>query len=119
MVVASTLLMAVMAIVTPTAIRNAQLARDTRDQSIAMDELANEMERLTSLDENQRNLEMQNLVVSDHLREILHDAEMTAREVSDNDGHRIVLSMQWERIGDPKPISLVGWVDPISSKENQ
>ena len=77
-----------------------------------MDELSNQLERLTSLPPADRKNALAELAVSEDLEAMLPTATLTANVENDENGTRIVLGLNWDRPGKPQPVTLVGWLDP-------
>ncbi len=115
MIVAATLMASTMAIVAPLTVRTDRLWQDSRRHQLVMDELSNEFERLATLAPLQRERAIAELAPSDHLQASLPSATLTAETIRDADGTRLLLSMNWDRTGKPKPITLVGWLDSMPS----
>ena len=115
MIVAATLMASTMAIVAPLTVRTGRLWQDSRRHQLVMDELSNELERLTTLTPPQRERAIAELAPPDHLQASLPSATLTAETICDADGTRLLLSMNWDRPGKPKPVTLVGWLDPMPS----
>jgi type II secretory pathway pseudopilin PulG len=118
LVVAAALMVSVMAVIAPLTVHSARLLQDTRHQQLVMDELSNELERLTMLAPDERDKAIAELVPSEHVRWMLPSAEITAETVRDEDGVRLVLSLNWDRPGRPRPITFVGWLDSSPSEAN-
>ena len=117
LVVSASLLLSAMAIVAPLAVRSTQLWQDTRRQHLVIDELSGQLERLIHLDPIRRDQAIASLQPSDYIQSTLPSAELEAKVIRDESGARIVVSLDWDRLGDPQPVSLVGWLDPISDKQ--
>lgn len=113
MVVAATLMVSTMGIVAPLTVRTGRLWQDSRRYQLVMDELSNELERLASLTAEQRQPAMADLAPPDHLQATLPSATLVAETIRDADGTRLLLSMNWDRPGNPKPVTLVGWLDSM------
>ena len=113
LLVAATLLVAAMSLVAPLAVRSGRLWQDTRHYHLAVDQLANQLEYLTSLDEPSRAAAMTNLDVSPQLQAVLPRPELSAETVRDEFGTRLVLHLVWDRPGRDSPVTLVGWIDPM------
>lgn len=114
MVVASGLLVSVMAIMAPLAVRTSRLWQDSRRQQIALQELTTEIERLTALDSAARADAMQSLSPSESLISAAPNVVIKAETVVDNEGTRIVLTLDWNELDYPRaPMRLVGWLDPL------
>jgi hypothetical protein len=115
MIVAATLMASTMAIVAPLTVRTGRLWQDSRRHQLVMDELSNELERLATLAPPQRERAIAELAPPDHLQASLPSATLTAETIRDANGTRLLLSMNWDRPGKPKPVTLVGWLDSMPS----
>ncbi len=109
-VVAASLLMTGMAIVVPMILRGHRLQRETELQTTVIDELSSQLERLTHLDRTRRIDSLGELRIAEHLANSLPSAQLDAKVIDDQQGERIVVSLDWQRLGDPPPVSLVGWI---------
>jgi len=118
LVVGATLLVGVMSFVAPLAVRSGRLWQDSRHYRLALDELSNQLERLTSLDESERNAALADLSVSPRVRDRLPNPVLEGHSIHDRDGARLVLQLQWDRVGPAKPVTLVAWIDPLPEAAN-
>ena len=116
-VVAATLVVSMIGIVVPLAVRIGRVWQSTRQYRLAYNELSNQMELLTSIGESQCAAELSQLKISDKLTDALPGARLQGELVRDHDGTRLVLSLDWERGSKSVPIALVGWlnVDAVES----
>ena len=119
LVVASSLLVAVMAMVAPLTVRSGRLWQESRHQQLAMDELSNQLERLTALDAEARTAALPQLAPSELVTAALPWATIQAETVRDEHGTRLVLRLNWDGRGNPSrpssSLTLVGWLDPMPS----
>jgi hypothetical protein len=114
LVVASSLLVAVMAVIGPLTVRNVRLLRDARHQQLALEELSSEMERLTALQGDARVQAIEDLAPSQWLAAAAPDVEIKGEMVDDTDGNRLILSLDWNQPNYPRaPVRLVGWLNPL------
>ena len=127
-IVAATLLLSMIGLVVPTTVRAGRVWQDARHYYIATNELSNQFEYLSSLNESAREVALAQLQVSDQSRQSLGDASLKASLAEEADGLRLTLSLDWDRGVDAKPIKIVGWlnskvtaepaqVENVSSKE--
>lgn len=108
-------------VITVLACMGAQLqrvAKDSRNYQIAVHELANQIDYLRSLPQEQQSDAMHSLKVSENTAQSLIDANLNAEVISDRFGSRVILSLQWERIGHPEPVRMVGWLNTDPSEGN-
>lgn len=116
LIVAATLLITGLSLLGTVAFRTGKLWQDTRHYQLAMDELTNQLERLTSLDEVEIDEQLAELTVSTTVEDILPSAKLSGRKLSDGNGTRVLLEIEWDRLGNSEPLTLVGWISP---KEDQ
>ena len=119
LVVAATLLIGILSFVAPLAVRSGRLWQDSRHHRLALDELSNQLERLTSLDEKERDAALAELSVSPQVSTRLPNPVIEAHTIDDSDGARLVLQLQWDRVGPAKPVTLVAWIDPLPKAEKE
>ncbi|MGI9470046.1 MAG: pilus assembly FimT family protein [Rubripirellula sp.] len=113
LMVASLLLVSLMTIVAPLTIRSTQLWRDTRHQQLALDELSNQIEYLSTLSDADREQGIAALEPSPEFLTALPTAELHGRTETDKDGQKLVLEMKWNRRpGQPRTVSLIEWLSP-------
>ena len=86
--------------------------QDVRHYNLAIDELSNQLERLTAMASPERKKAISELLPSEAIDSILIDVSLKAEEIRDDDGKRIAISIQWDRGGPAAPLTLVGWIMP-------
>ncbi|MEL6110129.1 MAG: hypothetical protein AAFU85_29295, partial [Planctomycetota bacterium] len=86
---------------------------------LATDELNGQMDRLLMLPSAERDEAIDSLKVSSSVAAILDGATLDAALFSDTDGKRIELSMDWDRVGDPPPITLTAWIAPLPEPDEE
>lgn len=111
LLVAASLLVVGMGTLSPLAIRCNRLWQDTRTQQLASEEMANQLERLTALSPDDRQQAMEEITLPTHLQELLPTAALSVESVTDQDGERLVLSLQMNPRS--RPLVLVGWIDAV------
>ncbi|MCC9599586.1 hypothetical protein LOC67_03360 [Stieleria sp. JC731] len=109
------LIVSLMAIATPMAIRSIRVWKDAQRYQLATDELSAQLDRLIALDKEDRQVAMEKLVVDQSVSRQLPDASISGELRTVNGEQRIELSLDWTRLGDPPPIKLVGWVVVITN----
>ncbi|QDS86865.1 hypothetical protein EC9_10400 [Rosistilla ulvae] len=110
LVVSATLLVALIGTFAPMSLSAGRLWQQTRHHQLALDELSNHLDRLLALPEDQRNAEIESLEPSAAAQAALPDARLTAVEVSDGDGVRLTIQIDWQRQTPAQPLSLTGWI---------
>ena len=110
LIVAGGLLVTAFGLVGTCVVGGQRVQRMQREHTLAVDELSNQLERLTSLPPSEIDDRLQHLEPSAWLAERLPEARWTALRSSDELGDRIELQLQWKRLGQPPPLSAVAWL---------
>ena len=110
-VVAATLVVSMIGLVTPLTVRIGRVWQSTRQYRLAFNELANQMELLTSLGVSRCDAALADLKPSASTAESLPDARLKGELIRDQDGTRLILSLDWDRGSNSVPLTLVGWLD--------
>lgn len=84
--------------------------RVSRNDQLATHELANQLEVLTAIPEPQLRHALESLQVSAELTNSLPNAVLRHKLLDDENGRRVVLSIEWDRVADANPISMVAWL---------
>ncbi len=116
--VAAGLLVSVMGFMTSLTFQTGNVVKSVRHYQVAIHELANQLELLTSLDEVERKAMLENLKPTDSLMDALPEAKISGEVVEDSDGTRLVLSLEWDRGPNGTPVSMVAWVDTKERKHD-
>lgn len=116
LIVAATLLITGLSLLGTVAFRTGKLWQDTRHYQLAMNELTNQLERLTSFDESEIDEQLGELTVSTAVEKVLSSAKLSGRKLSDDNGTRVVLEIEWDRLGTAEPLTLVGWLFPAGDQ---
>ncbi len=115
LMVSGVVLVALMGIVTPVAVKLGRVSQSARHYRLAVDELSNQAERLTQLEPTACTLALEQLDVSPHLRDALPDAKLSGQMLIDDDGTRVALSLDWNPQEGALPLTLVAWMAPETS----
>ena len=113
LVVAATLMVSTMAVVAPLTVRTGRLWLDIRHHQLAVETLSNELERLTGLTEEQRVMELASLAPPAHLVATLPSIKLSGETIRNDDGTQLRLSANWDRPGNTKSVSLIGWLTAL------
>lgn len=111
--IAAGVVVAMLSVAAPLVIRSARIWKQTQHYQFATDELSGQMDRLIALPANERDAALESLTVAPQVLDVLHNAKLSGKRISDQDGQRIELSLDWPRVGDALPITLVAWIDPL------
>jgi hypothetical protein len=113
-VVAATLVVSMIGLVAPLTVRVGRVWQSTRQYRLAFNELANQMELLISLEVARCEDSLPTLKPSANVVQSLPGAKLEGEMIRDEDGTRLVLSLNWDRGSQSVPISLVGWLNTDS-----
>jgi hypothetical protein len=109
--VACTLLVTVVSVATPLVVRHSRLLKSQRDYRLALDELSNQMERLTALRSDELAAAVEKLTPSAFLSERIRTAKLTGELQPAEIGTRVTLKISWNESHTPKePVTLAAWV---------
>ncbi len=118
LVVAASMLVVVMSFAVPMTYRATRLWKDSRHQQLAVEELSDQIELLTALDEDARTKAISSISVPPWILHAAPEATVEAERVQDADGSRLVLTLHWNRVDRPTaPVRLIGWLDPLATEE--
>jgi len=109
-IVACTLMSSVLAVFAPLVVKHRRLLTAQRDYRLALDEVSNQLERLTALPEGDVSAALEQLKPSEFAAARLPGAELRGELESIDFGRRLKLELTWdepERRG--APVWLVAW----------
>jgi type II secretory pathway pseudopilin PulG len=102
-----------MASITPLFVRHTRLVAESRRERIALEELANQAERLAVVKSIDLDRHLAALALSPIAAGCLPEPRLTATRGSSPLGEQITLRLAWNSPGrDEKPLTLVTWVAP-------
>ncbi|PHQ32429.1 type IV pilus modification PilV family protein [Rhodopirellula bahusiensis] len=110
LVVAASILIALMSVVTSLTFRIHQVWQDTNQQRIATWAVSSELERITSLPLDEIEATLDELEASEELQNLLSDPEWSGDFLDDELSPRVTLRLDWKRRHPGTPLELVGWV---------
>jgi len=117
-VVACALLGSLIVLVVPSAVRIRRLQHSIRHDRIAMDEVTNQLDRLTQLPLDQLRQEVDDLTPSEFAVSGLPNPTLTGSLQDSEDGYRLLLEISWDSPGRRMaPLKMATWVYPDSTKE--
>jgi hypothetical protein len=118
MLVSFGLLAAILGTATPLIVRHGRLLAPHREYQWALDELTNQLDRLTSLPVDQLPQAVKDLQPSSFAAEHLPDAELIAELAAADVGQRLTLRLAWNEPGRrAAPLTLSAWVMPSEAQE--
>ena len=112
LIVAAVLLVTAISLLTMFSVRTGKLWQESRHYRLAVEELTNQLERLTSLDEAEIDDRLVDLEPSAEIQAVLPNPRLSGEKVADDHGTRVVVQVTWDRPGRAKPVSLVAWIAP-------
>lgn len=110
LVVAASIMIALMSVVTSLTFRIHGVWQDTNQQRIATWAVSSELERITSLPLDDIATTLDELEASEELRNLLTEPEWSGDLIDDELGPRVALRLDWKRRHPGKRLELVGWV---------
>jgi hypothetical protein len=110
-IVALTLLTSVLSLSLPLVVRHGRLLKDQRDYRVALDEVSNQLDRLTALQEDELQAARKGLAVSEFAAARLSQAKLRSEFESSDIGGRLTLRLTWCRM-QPHEVALAAWVIP-------
>ena len=115
---AFTLLSTVLAVATPLIVKQGRLLKEQRDYRLAIDELSNQLERLTGLSSQELSAAVEELRPSEFAAARLPGAELRGEVDPIDVGSRVTLQLWWDQPQRREaPVTLAAWV--ISPPENR
>jgi hypothetical protein len=98
-IVSFVLLSASITVAGPMIVRHGQIVRDQRQMRLALDELSNQLDRLTAIPEELLPQEIASLTPGDLVRNRLPNATLRAEVVPEDGGSRLTLTLNWGAAG--------------------
>ncbi|WP_461507475.1 type IV pilus modification PilV family protein [Rhodopirellula baltica] len=117
LVVAASIMIALMSVVTSLTFRIHGVWQDTNQQRIATWAVSSELERITSLPLDDIATTLDELEASEELQNLLTEPEWSGDLIDDELGPRVALRLDWKRRHPGKPLELVGWVLDTTAQE--
>jgi hypothetical protein len=116
-VVAFSLLATLLAVATPLAVRHRRLLSSARDYRVAIEELSNQLERLTVAPADELESRLAELEPSEFALRHLPGAKLTGAFEAADIGRRLALEIVWDEPQRQRaPVSLSAWVFPAGAE---
>jgi hypothetical protein len=110
MFVAFALLIMAMTVALPIVVRHGRLLQSQRQYRVALDELSNQLDRLTAIGNGNLSKALNQLEVSEFAAQRLPGAEISGGLQPTEAGERITLRLIWNEPGRREsPLTLAGW----------
>lgn len=117
--VAFSLLTTILGVATPLVARHGRLLTAHRQYRLALDELSNQLERLTALPADELSAAMEHLAPSDLAKQELPGVALKGELVPEDIGTRVTVRIAWDEPGrGAAPLELSGWSVPRAQTEN-
>jgi hypothetical protein len=114
--VAFTLLTTILSVFVPLVARHGRLLVAQREYRLALDELSNQLERLSALPRQELPGALDQLQPSEYAASRLHGAELRGEIVPADLGQRLTLRLAWgEHKTAAAPVTLAAWIFPRPS----
>lgn len=111
LLVAFTLLVTAISISAQLVVRHGQLLKSQRNYRLALDELTNQLDRLSALAPSELPNSIQAIVPSEFISRLLPNARLTGKLAESAGGTRVSLDMTWDEMGHrKKPVAMAAWV---------
>jgi hypothetical protein len=108
-----------LATMVPALVRIGGINRDLARHHLALDELSNQLERLSLLPLDQLEQQLSELTVDTSVAAQLPSVQLRGQLVPADLGYRLTLQLSWQRASaDAPPISLTTWIFPAVAKPN-
>jgi hypothetical protein len=91
-----------------------RISIESRQYQMAVHALANQIEVLTAIPADTAQASLGSLQLPAEVTNTLGHAQLGAEWVQDEYGSRVVLSLQWDRAGEPPPLQMVGWLSRVA-----
>ena len=116
-IVAFTLLSAALTFATPLVIQHSRLLKAQRNYRLALDEVSNQIERLSLSSADDLSNALSRLEPSDLIANRLPGAELHGELDAEDVGRRLTLRLTWQGAhGQPTTVSLATWMPPVSQR---
>jgi hypothetical protein len=110
-VVAFALLSTLIAVALPTVVRNGRMQEVLRHDRIGMDELTNQLDRLTQLPLDMLRTELEDLRPSEFANSALPRPKLSGTLGDSEDGQRLSLGISWDDPGrNANPLMITTWI---------
>ena len=115
--VSLTLISTVISASTTLIVRNGRMLTSQRDYRLALDELSNQLDRITSLSQADRVKALEQLTPSGFTAERLPGAKLTGELSEAEPGQRLILRLQWnEPQREKAPVAMAAWIFPSAER---
>jgi len=117
--VAATLLVALMSSLAAIQYRLLAIAKDTKHYQLALHEAANQIVALQAISVQELDRAIERATLDEDFLRSLPGAKMQIEKFADTSGVRVVVQVVWDRLGAPVPVELTGWISTVSVEQRE
>ncbi len=115
--VAATLLVALISSLAAMQYRLLLVAKDTKHYQLALHEAANQIIGLQTVPLRKLDEAIELATINEEVLRSLPGGKMQIEKIADTKGTRVVVRLTWERLGASVPVELTGWISTVPSED--
>lgn len=115
--VAATLLVALISSLAAMQYRLLLIAKDTKHYQLALHEAANQIIGLQTVPLRKLDEAIELATINEEVSRSLPGGKMQIEKIADTKGTRVVVRLTWERLGASVPVELTGWISTAPSED--
>jgi len=115
--VAATLLVALISSLAAMQYRLLLVAKDTKHYQLALHEAANQIIGLQTVPLRKLDEAIELATINEEVSRSLPGGKMQIEKIADTKGTRVVVRLTWERLGASVPVELTGWISTAPSED--
>lgn len=115
--VAATLLVALISSLAAMQYRLILVAKDTKHYQLALHEAANQIIELQAAPLPKLDEAIELATINEDVLQSLPGGKMQIEKIADTKGTRVIVRLTWERLGASVPVELTGWISTAPSED--
>ncbi len=115
--VAATLLVALISSLAAMQYRLILVAKDTKHYQLALHEAANQIIELQAAPLPKLDEAIELATINEEVLQSLPGGKMQIEKIVDTKGTRVIVRLTWERLGASVPVELTGWISTVPSED--
>ena len=115
--VAATLLVALISSLAAMQYRLILVAKDTKHYQLALHEAANQIIELQAAPLPKLDEAIELATINEEVLQALPGGKMQIEKIADTKGTRVIVRLTWERLGASVPVELTGWISTVPSED--
>lgn len=115
--VAATLLVALISSLAAMQYRLLLVAKDTKHYQLALHEAANQIIELQAAPLPKLDEAIELATINEDVLQSLPGGKMQIEKIADTKGTRVIVRLTWERLGASVPVELTGWISTAPSED--